>query len=127
MLAATHKLDGRTVEVKRAIPREDSRDRLAPSAVRLDRRKVFVGGLAATVTDMDLRAYFERFGPVIDATVLIDRETARCVARCLPPAFPPADACVAAAAAVAGCACAARRFLGGGCLGARSRGVQLWG
>lgn len=37
-------------------------------------RKVFVGGLAPSVTDVDFRAYFERFGGIVDAVVMFDRQ-----------------------------------------------------
>jgi len=79
VLQETHSLGGRLGGVKRAIPREGSRGRVAPSATRLDRRKIFVGGLAGSVTEVDVRAYFCRYGPLLDATVMIDRETNRCV------------------------------------------------
>lgn len=72
-----HRLDGRVVEVKRAVPREESSRERTSFATRLDPRKVFVGGLAASVTEADFRAYFERFGKVSDAIVMVDRETNR--------------------------------------------------
>jgi RNA recognition motif-containing protein len=101
VLAATHKLDGRTVEVKRAIPREDTRgDRGGygggmgmgggqmgmqggyggggggnhHGGSRADRRKIYIGSLPPTATDADLRQYFERYGPILDACVLSDRD-----------------------------------------------------
>ena len=37
-------------------------------------RKVFVGGLAPTVTDTDFRAFFEKFGAIVDAVVMFDRQ-----------------------------------------------------
>lgn len=39
--------------------------------------KIFVGGLAASVTQSVLRSYFSQFGPIQHATVMIDRETNR--------------------------------------------------
>jgi len=80
VLAATHKIDGRIVEVKRALPRDGARDRTPPSATRLDLRKVFVGGLASTVREPDLRSHFAGRGwEVVDAAVMMDRDTRRCV------------------------------------------------
>uniref|UniRef100_H3G7Q1 RRM domain-containing protein n=1 Tax=Phytophthora ramorum TaxID=164328 RepID=H3G7Q1_PHYRM len=70
VLDETHTLDGRSVEVKRAIPRE----RTAPGS-RL--KKIFVGGLAPTVTEQDFRHYFEEYGKITDAVVMIDRDTQR--------------------------------------------------
>lgn len=39
--------------------------------------KLFVGGLAWATDDASLRAAFEQFGPVMDAKVILDRETGR--------------------------------------------------
>jgi RNA-binding protein Musashi len=36
-----------------------------------------VGGLAATVTSETLKQFLTQFGPVMDATVMFDRETGR--------------------------------------------------
>ena len=38
-------------------------------------RKVFVGGLPPALTEGEFRAFFERFGPVTDALVPLDKET----------------------------------------------------
>lgn len=40
-------------------------------------RKIFVGGLASTVTSNEFRAYFEQFGSTADAVVMFDRKTQR--------------------------------------------------
>jgi hypothetical protein len=40
-------------------------------------RKIFVGGLAPSVTDTDFRQYFEQFGSISDAVVMFDRQTQR--------------------------------------------------
>jgi len=40
-------------------------------------RKFFVGGLPSSLGDADFRAHFERFGPVSDAVVMVDRSTQR--------------------------------------------------
>lgn len=45
--------------------------------LHLDRRKVFVGGLPASVTEMDFRSYFARYGVLVDCVVMMDRETGR--------------------------------------------------
>ena len=39
--------------------------------------KIFVGGLAGTVTNYSMRVFFTQYGKVIDATVMNDRETGR--------------------------------------------------
>lgn len=40
-------------------------------------KKIFVGGLAPSVTEQDFRGYFEEFGKITDAVVMIDRDTQR--------------------------------------------------
>ena len=44
---------------------------------RSEARKVFVGGLAAEVTEKDFHDYFAQFGVVKDAVVMVDRATNR--------------------------------------------------
>lgn len=40
-------------------------------------KKIFVGGVALTVEDGPFRAYFESFGPVVEAQIIRDRLTGR--------------------------------------------------
>jgi len=40
-------------------------------------RKLFVGGLSWSTTDDGLRAAFERFGDIVEAKVITDRESGR--------------------------------------------------
>nr|CCA20211.1 conserved unknown protein putative [Albugo laibachii Nc14] len=89
VLEESHTIDGRTVEVKRAIPRDKTAS--GPSDVRssgahgrgnsggviTESKKVFVGGLPPSVTEQDFRRYFEEFGRITDAVVMFDRETQR--------------------------------------------------
>ncbi|ORX36162.1 hypothetical protein BD324DRAFT_630427 [Kockovaella imperatae] len=67
VMGMTHHLDGKQIDPKRAIPRAEH-ERTA---------KVFVGGLAASVTSESLKAFLGQFGTVMDATVMYDRETDR--------------------------------------------------
>ncbi|WVR04274.1 hypothetical protein IAU60_001274 [Kwoniella sp. DSM 27419] len=67
VLAQTHHLDGKQIDPKRAIPRAEH-ERTA---------KVFVGGLAPSVTGESLRIFLTQFGAVMDATVMFDKETGR--------------------------------------------------
>ncbi|WRT65210.1 uncharacterized protein IL334_002153 [Kwoniella shivajii] len=67
VLAQTHTLDGKQIDPKRAIPRAEH-ERTA---------KVFVGGLAPSVTGESLRTFLTQFGEVMDATVMFDKETSR--------------------------------------------------
>merc|ERR1719336_1441755 len=57
-----HVIGGRQVDVKRAVPGTN---------------KVFVGGLPQSITVPELRSYFEAFGVVSDAVVMIDANTKR--------------------------------------------------
>jgi len=68
-LAVPQWLDGRYVDVKRAVPGETAQDRHSS--------KIFVGGLPQDATTEDLRTYFAGFGPVSDAVVMVDRRTKR--------------------------------------------------
>jgi len=43
----------------------------------LESKKIFVGGLAATVTEEAFRSYFEKYGRITDAVVMMDRTTQR--------------------------------------------------
>jgi RNA recognition motif-containing protein len=62
VLKAPQTLDGRVVDVKRAVPGTN---------------KLFVGGLPQGVTAAELRTYFSNFGPVSDAVVMMDSATGR--------------------------------------------------
>ncbi|KAF3443299.1 hypothetical protein FNV43_RR12981 [Rhamnella rubrinervis] len=78
-----HNIDGRMVEAKKAVPRDDqnilSRNSSSihgsPGPGRT--RKIFVGGLASTVTEGDFRKYFEQFGTITDVVVMYDHNTQR--------------------------------------------------
>ena len=74
-----HRVDGRQVEVKRVVPHSVSRGSMAHLATRRNNRKLFVGGLPWSVGTPDFVTFFERFGPIEDAVVMIDRDTERCV------------------------------------------------
>lgn len=78
-----HNIDGRMVEAKKAVPRDDqstvsrnsSSIQGSPGPVRT--RKIFVGGLASTVTESDFKRYFEQFGTITDVVVMYDHNTQR--------------------------------------------------
>lgn len=61
-------IDGREVDIKRAVPEEEMA--VAPS-------KVFVGGLSQKVDKSHLLAHFSQYGEVRDAVVMVDRATGR--------------------------------------------------
>ncbi|KAJ8437604.1 hypothetical protein Cgig2_005355 [Carnegiea gigantea] len=78
-----HIIDGRTVEAKKAVPRDDqhilNRNQSSPiaSPVPVRTKKIFVGGLASTVTEADFRRYFDQFGTITDVVVMYDHNTQR--------------------------------------------------
>ncbi|KAL7103098.1 hypothetical protein ACP275_08G160200 [Erythranthe tilingii] len=78
-----HIIDGRTVEAKKAVPRDDhqnfNRNTNGPhgSPAPARTRKIFVGGLASTVTDKDFKSYFDQFGTITDVVVMYDHNTQR--------------------------------------------------
>ncbi|KAG8908789.1 hypothetical protein FRB99_003027 [Tulasnella sp. 403] len=67
VMVREHYLDGKIIDPKRAIPRLEHQRT----------QKLFVGGLAPSVTADTLRTYFSQHGNVIDATVMVDRESGR--------------------------------------------------
>ncbi|CAI9088282.1 OLC1v1022578C2 [Oldenlandia corymbosa var. corymbosa] len=78
-----HMIDGRTVEAKKAVPRDDkhiinrnsSSIQGSPGPGRT--KKIFVGGLASTVNESDFKKYFEQFGNITDVVVMYDHNTQR--------------------------------------------------
>eukprot|EP01130_Rhizamoeba_saxonica_P000003 TRINITY_DN0_c1_g1_i1.p1 TRINITY_DN0_c1_g1~~TRINITY_DN0_c1_g1_i1.p1 ORF type:complete len:351 (-),score=87.23 TRINITY_DN0_c1_g1_i1:208-1260(-) len=59
-----HILDGRTIEVKRAIPKG-----------KVKTKKVFVGGIPIGLDNDEFREYFESFGVVTEACIIKNRKT----------------------------------------------------
>lgn len=55
-----HILDGRTVEIKRTIPKGIT-------------SKIFVGGIPKSITDDEFKDYFSKFGKVIEHQIMRDR------------------------------------------------------
>lgn len=79
VIAQQHTIDRREVEAKRALPKDESpvsKDQQAAVSGQKT-KKIFVGGLAATVDDATLKTYFEQYGAVEDAVVMYDHENRR--------------------------------------------------
>ncbi|GAU48913.1 hypothetical protein TSUD_406650 [Trifolium subterraneum] len=80
-----HVIDGRTVEAKKAVPRDDqnvfsrsnSSSHGSPGPTPIRTKKIFVGGLASTVTESDFKNYFDQFGTITDVVVMYDHNTQR--------------------------------------------------
>lgn len=67
VVSESHVLDGKLIDPKRAIPREEQ-DKTG---------KIFVGGIAPEVNEQDFNDYFSQFGHIIDAQLMIDKDTGR--------------------------------------------------
>ncbi|CAI0440127.1 unnamed protein product [Linum tenue] len=80
-----HLIDGRNVEAKKAVPRDDqnilnrtsNNSSLHGSPGPTRTKKIFVGGLASTVTETDFKNYFDQFGTITDVVVMYDHNTQR--------------------------------------------------
>ncbi|XAR61064.1 hypothetical protein NMG60_11034664 [Bertholletia excelsa] len=87
VLQDKHTIDGRTVEAKRALSREEQRTTSRPenpnagksfgTAANYRTKKIFVGGLPSTLTEEEFRHYFEGYGNVTDVVIMYDQNTKR--------------------------------------------------
>ena len=83
--AGPHRLDGATVELKRATPRDDERrggkggrsgkggrfdDDEENDPESLSMRKLFIGGLNYATTEEEMREHFDQFGTLEDCVVM---------------------------------------------------------
>ena len=68
MNARPHKVDGRVVEPKRAVSREDSQ---RPGA-HLTVKKIFVGGIKEDTEEHHLRDYSEQYGKIEVIEIMTD-------------------------------------------------------
>uniref|UniRef100_A0A069DRC2 Putative rna-binding protein musashi/mrna cleavage and polyadenylation factor i complex n=1 Tax=Panstrongylus megistus TaxID=65343 RepID=A0A069DRC2_9HEMI len=68
-----HKIDGREVDSKRAVPRDESG---AATGSNVNVKKMFVGGLKEQ-TEGDLREYFGQFGTIVSINVIMDKQTGK--------------------------------------------------
>lgn len=73
VLEEEHIIDGRTVEVKRTVPREDMQGRGGVSRTK----KIFIGGIPLTLTEDELREYFSAYGKVVEHQIMLDHKTGR--------------------------------------------------
>lgn len=67
VLKTQHILDGKVIDPKRAIPREEQ-DKTG---------KIFVGGIAPEVRPHEFEAFFSKYGEIIDAQLMLDKDTGK--------------------------------------------------
>ncbi|KAL8470096.1 hypothetical protein ACS0TY_032822 [Phlomoides rotata] len=78
-----HIIDGRKVEAKKAVPRDEHQNlnknngSIQGSPGHTRTKKIFVGGLASTVAESDFKNYFDQFGTITDVVVMYDHNTQR--------------------------------------------------
>ncbi|PIN22289.1 RNA-binding protein musashi/mRNA cleavage and polyadenylation factor I complex, subunit HRP1 [Handroanthus impetiginosus] len=72
VLQEDHVIDGRAVEVKRTVPREDMQGRGVSKT-----KKIFVGGLPLSLNEDDLREYFSSYGNIVEHQIMLDHKTGR--------------------------------------------------
>ncbi len=65
------------MEAKKAVPKDETAEERQSSVAPQRTRKVFVGGLAPSVDEAQLRGHFSQFGTVEDAVVMYDHENKR--------------------------------------------------
>uniref|UniRef100_A0A6G1SKT7 Heterogeneous nuclear ribonucleoprotein 87F n=1 Tax=Aceria tosichella TaxID=561515 RepID=A0A6G1SKT7_9ACAR len=72
-LARPHEVDGRQVQSKRAISREDSGNPEAQATVK----KLYLGGLSDDTEESELRDYFKAFGNIVNITIAVHHDTGK--------------------------------------------------
>ncbi|KAL3824460.1 hypothetical protein ACJIZ3_020489 [Penstemon smallii] len=72
VLQEDHVIDGRAVEIKRTVPRENMQARGVSKT-----KKIFVGGLPMSLNEYDLTEYFSSYGNVVDHQIMLDHDTGR--------------------------------------------------
>lgn len=73
MAAKTHVLEGNTVELKRAVAREDTNN----PDISANVKKIFVGGVKDHIEPETLTAYFSQYGAVEKAEIISDKLSGR--------------------------------------------------
>lgn len=68
-----HKIDGRIVEPKRAVPREEIKRPDAAATVK----KLFVGALKHEIEEEDLRDYFSSYGNIVSVSLVTEKDTGK--------------------------------------------------
>lgn len=64
-----HTLDGRTIDAKPSVPQGEGQ--------RPRSKKIFVGGLAPDTTEDQFKEYFEQYGTISEAQIMVDHQSGR--------------------------------------------------
>lgn len=70
--ARPHKIEGREVQSKRAISREDSKLEAQATV-----KKVYLGGLSDDIEESELRSYFKEFGNIVNVNIVSHKDTGK--------------------------------------------------
>ncbi|XP_018431661.1 PREDICTED: heterogeneous nuclear ribonucleoproteins A2/B1 isoform X1 [Nanorana parkeri] len=73
MSARPHSIDGRVVEPKRAVAREES----AKPGAHVTVKKLFVGGIKEDTEEHHLREYFEEYGKIESIEIITDKQSGK--------------------------------------------------
>ncbi|XP_053570136.1 heterogeneous nuclear ribonucleoproteins A2/B1 isoform X3 [Bombina bombina] len=73
MSARPHSIDGRVVEPKRAVAREES----AKPGAHVTVKKLFVGGIKEDTDEHHLRDYFEEYGKIDSIEIITDKQSGK--------------------------------------------------
>uniref|UniRef100_A0A8D0ET67 Heterogeneous nuclear ribonucleoprotein A2/B1 n=1 Tax=Strix occidentalis caurina TaxID=311401 RepID=A0A8D0ET67_STROC len=73
MAARPHTIDGRVVEPKRAVAREES----GKPGAHVTVKKLFVGGIKEDTEEHHLRDYFEEYGKIDTIEIITDRQSGK--------------------------------------------------
>ncbi|CAF4118827.1 unnamed protein product, partial [Rotaria sp. Silwood2] len=65
-----HIIDGRQIEPKRAMPREET----LKTEGQLTVKKIFIGAIKDELTEDDLKSYFQTFGNIIECKIMKTKE-----------------------------------------------------
>ncbi|XP_072929272.1 heterogeneous nuclear ribonucleoprotein A1, A2/B1 homolog [Epargyreus clarus] len=68
-----HKIDGRVVEPKRAVPRDEINRPDASATVK----KLFIGGLNQELEESDIREYFGTYGNILSVSIVTEKDTGK--------------------------------------------------
>jgi heterogeneous nuclear ribonucleoprotein A1/A3 len=75
VLSMEHTIEGRLIDVKKALPKGGNQPVPVSATSMDDARKLFVGGLSLDLTEQEFGEYFMQYGNVIDAVIMVDRVT----------------------------------------------------